>query len=236
MDVDTVAAGGGYGFEQRVLGGAHLGVAAFLPYAWIDISADTAGLGGKRIANSVAGFGDLTVVPVMLAWKTDHGQYDFLLPIYAPTGSHVVGRLGNPGLNYWTFDPTVGAVYSDKASGLNAAVHLGYAINSENRDTQYKSGSVLHADASIQQMLPLGSGYFNVGAEAWYFQQATCDSGAGAVLGCFKGRTAGIGPVLGFIQPLGRQTLLVELKWLPELDTRNRLSGDYLWLKLVCKF
>ena len=73
-------------------------------------------------------------------------------------------------------------------------------------------------------------------AEAWYFQQATCDSGSGATLGCFKGRTAGIGPVLGYIQPMGKETLLVEFRWLPELDTENRLKGDYLWLKMVYKF
>ena len=59
---------------------------------------------------------------------------------------------------------------------------------------------------------------------------------AGATLGCFKGRTSGIGPVLGYIQPIGESKLLVELKWLPELETKNRLNGDYLWLKMVYKF
>jgi len=76
----------------------------------------------------------------------------------------------------------------------------------------------------------------NIGAEAWYFEQLTCDSGAGATLGCFKGRTAGIGPVLGYIQPIGTEKLLFEFKWLPELETQNRLKGDYLWLKMVYTF
>ena len=80
----------------------------------------------------------------------------------------------------------------------------GYAINTENNDTSYKSGNILHVDASVQQIFPLGSGFANIGAEAWYFQQVTCDSGSGATLGCFKGRTAGIGPVLGYIQPIGK--------------------------------
>ena len=172
----------------------------------------------------------------MLAWKSDEWQYDFLMPVYAPTGSYEVGRLGNTGLNYWTFDPIVGAAYSNAKSGLNAAAHVGYAINTENDDTNYKSGNILHLDASIQQILPLGSGFANVGAEAWYFQQVTCDSGSGATLGCFKGRTAGIGPVLGYIQPIGKEKLLFELKWLPELETKNRLNGDYIWLKMVYTF
>ena len=171
-----------------------------------------------------------------MAWKSGDVQYDFLLPIYAPTGSYKVGRLGNTGLNYWTFDPIVGASYNNAKSGFNAAAHLGYAMNTENGDTQYKSGNVLHLDASVQQIFPLGSGLANIGAEAWYFDQLTCDSGAGATLGCFKGRTAGIGPVLGYIQPIGQQRMLFELKWLPELETRKRLNGDYIWFKMVYKF
>ena len=232
---NTIALGGGYGFEQKVLG-AHYGVAAFVPYSWVDISAETAAIGGKRIQNSVSGIGDVTIVPVLMAWKSGDVQYDFLLPIYAPTGSYKVGRLGNTGLNYWTFDPIVGVSYNNAKSGFNAAAHLGYAMNTENGDTQYKSGNVLHLDASVQQIFPLGSGLANIGAEAWYFDQVTCDSGAGATLGCFKGRTAGIGPVLGYIQPIGQQRMIFELKWLPELDTKNRLNGDFIWFKMVYKF
>jgi len=193
-------------------------------------------LGGIRVNSKVSGFGDLTVVPVMLAWKSDDWQYDFLMPVYAPTGSYVLGRLGNPGLNYWTFDPIVGFSYNNAKSGFNAAAHLGYGMNTENNDTHYKSGNYLHLDASVQQIFPLGSGFANVGAEAWHFQQETCDSGSGATLGCFKGRTAGIGPVLGNIQPIGQQKLIFELKWLPELETKNRLNGDYIWFKIVYKF
>ncbi|WP_250645190.1 transporter [Candidatus Thiodictyon syntrophicum] len=53
------------------------------------------------------------------------------------------------------------------------------------------------------------------------------------MLGDFKGRTAGLGPVLGYVLPLGKQNFVTELRWLRELDTRNRLAGDYVWLKLV---
>lgn len=235
-DADTLVLGGGYGFEQTVFGGAHFSMAAFLPYTWLSVSGDSAALRGARIQNRVSGLGDLTVVPVLLGWKSDQWQYDFLMPIYAPTGSYQAGRLGNTGLNYWTFDPIVGVAYSNARSGLNAGAHLGYAINTENNATKYKSGNVLHLDTSIQQIVPLGSGFANIGLEAWYFQQLTCDSGAGAALGCFKGRTAGVGPVLGYILPIGKEKLLLEFKWLPELDTKNRLKGDYLWVKVAYTF
>jgi len=29
---------------------------------------------------------------------------------------------------------------------------------------------------------------------------------------------------------------VAELKWLTEVDTKKRLEGDYLWLKVVYKF
>jgi hypothetical protein len=48
--------------------------------------------------------------------------------------------------------------------------------------------------------------------------------------------TSGLGPVLGYIQPIGAQSLAVEFKWLTELDTKNRLEGDYLWLRMAYKF
>jgi hypothetical protein len=236
--VDTVVLGGGHTFETTVLGGAHYTAALFVPYTWIDLSGDVQlpGFGQVNKQTKVDDFGDMTLVPVMLAWKAADWQYDFLMPVYAPTGSYKLGRLGNPGLNYWTVDPIVGAAYSNAKSGLNAAVHLGFAMNTENGDTNYRSGNVLHLDASVQQIFPLGSGFANVGVEAWYFDQVTCDSGAGASLGCFKGRTSGIGPVLGYILPIGQQKLIFEFKWLAELDTKNRLEGDYVWLKMVYKF
>jgi hypothetical protein len=234
---NTFVLGGGYTFEQTVLGGAHYSFSAFLPYCWLNVSANVqASVGTVRRQSNVSGFGDLTVVPVMLAWKNGDWQIDALLPIFAPTGNYQEGRLGNPGLNYWTFDPMVGVAYSDKQSGFNAMLHGGYAMNTENPDTNNQNGSLLHFDGAIQQILPAGSGFVTLGAEGFYFQQVTCDSGSGAVLGCFKGETAGLGPVLGYIQPLGKQSLAVEVKWLPELDTKNRPNGDYIWLKMVYKF
>jgi hypothetical protein len=235
-DVQTLILGGVYTFEQTVLGGAHYSVAAFQPYLWMDIAANSEALGGIKVQSKVDGFGDLTVVPVMLAWKTGYVQYSFLMPVYAPIGSYKAGRLGNPGLNYWTFDPTAGAAYSNPTTGFNAIAHLGYAMNTENGDTDYRSGSILHLDAAVQQILPVGSGLLTLGVEGFWFEQVTGDSGDGARLGDFEGRTAGIGPVLGYILPLGKEKLLLEAKWLPELDTQNRLEGDYVWLKAVLAF
>jgi hypothetical protein len=236
---NTVALAVGHAFGTKVLGATYTMVAA-LPYTWLDVSANVQARGGntvRRIENSVSGFGDITLIPAMMAWKADNWQFNAMLPIYAPTGSYQEGRLGNPGLNYWTFDPMVGVVYSNAKSGFNALLHMGYAMNTENNATSYKSGDLLHFDGAVQQILPAGPGFLTLGAEGFYFQQMTCDSGSGAVLGCFKGRTAGLGPVLGYVLPLSKtESLVFELKWLAEMDTKNRLDGDYIWFKMVYKF
>jgi hypothetical protein len=226
--------GGLYTFEQKVLG-AHYSAGAFLPYVWMDVSADlNTTLGTVRRKDSASGIGDMTLIPVMLAWKSESWQYNALLPIYAPTGQYEAGRLANPGLNYWTFDPTVGVSYNNEKNGFNAALYAGIGLNTQNNATGYESGSMLHIDGSVQQLLPVGPGFLGVGAEAFYLEQVTGDSGGR--LGDFKGRTMGIGPVLTYILPHGKNTFVAELRWLPETSVKNRLEGDYIWLKVVYQF
>ena len=235
-EVNSVTLGALYTFDRTVLG-AHYTAGVYAPYIWKDVSATlSSGLGTIRREDKVDSFGDITLLPVGLAWKKGDWQFGGLLPIYAPTGSYEVGRLANPGLNYWTFDPTVQLSYGSEKSGFNAALFAGMTFNTENNDTDYQSGSVLHVEASVQQLLPLGPGFIGLGANGFLYEQVTGDSGSGAVLGDFKGRSMGIGPVIDYILPFkSGSSLVVEFRWLPELDTKNRLEGDYLWLKIAYK-
>ena len=233
---DAALLGGLYTFGQTVLG-AHYTVGAYLPYVWITAEADVnTPLGTVRRRDSTSGIGDMTLIPAMLAWKTGFWQFNALLPIFAPTGGYQVGHLANTGLNYWTFDPTIGVSYNNEKIGFNTALHLGITATTKNTDTDYSSGSTLHLDGSVQQLLPVGSGYMGVGAEAFYLQQVTADSGAGASFGDFKGYTVGVGPVVSYVLPLGKETFVTEFRWLPELDVKRRLEGDYFWLKAVYQF
>jgi hypothetical protein len=115
-------------------------------------------------------------------------------------------------------------------------VDAGIGFNTENNTTNYKSGTLMHVDASVQQLLPVGPGFLGIGAEAFYIDQISGDSGGNALLGDFKSRTAGLGPVLTYILPRGKETLVAELRWLHEMNVKNRLEGDYIWLKLVYQF
>jgi hypothetical protein len=89
----------------------------------------------------------------------------------------------------------------------------------------------------VAQHLPLGSfGIIGVGANAFLYNQISGDSGSGARLGSFEGRTAGVGPVVSFIKKIGSSDLAAELKWLPELNVDKRLKGDTVWFKVGLVF
>jgi hypothetical protein len=237
VTADTFAVVLVHSFENKVLGGANFTMAVALPFTSLDISGNVQLPNGGQISrsNSVSGLGDLAILPVMLAWKRESWTYIATLPIYIPTGDYELGRLGNTGLNYWTVDPTVGFLHSSK-KGFNSMLLMGYAMNSENNDTNYKSGSMLHIEGTLEQIIPVGKGFMTLGVEAFYYDQLTGDSGAGATLGDFKGMTSGVGALIGYIKPMGKQNLVLEAKWLTELDTENRVEGDIIWLKAVYKF
>jgi len=189
----------------------------------------------RHVQDKAQGVGDITLIPLMLAWKNKAWQTTASLSVYAPTGDYTAGKLANLGLNYWTVDPTLGVAYSNDETGLNFGIYGGITFNSENTATNYDSGSMFHIESSVQQLLPLGNGSIGLGFDAFYFQQVTADSGTGARRD-FKGRTSGIGPVINYILPDGTDNWVFEAKWLPEITTENRLKGDYFWAKVVYQF
>lgn len=236
VETDAAALGLLYTFDETLLG-AHYTLGTFVPYVFAEVSGSvTTSKGTLSRKESVNGIGDITIIPAMLAWKNGPWQFNALLSVYAPTGDYELGRLANTGMNYWTFDPTVGVAYSNEKTGFNALLFGGITINTENEATNYRSGSVFHLEGSVTQLLPLGKGFVGIGANAFYYQQVTGDSGSGTKLGGFEGMTAGVGPVLNYILPIGKNTLAAEVKWLPELDTKNRLQGDSVWVKAVFQF
>ncbi len=235
---EAVLFGGLYTFEQTVLD-AHYSLGAYLPYVWMSATAEIrTPIGNRQLRqDSANGVGDMMLMPLMMAWKTGFWQINALLPIYAPTGEYKSDHLANLGLNYWTFDPIVGVSYNNDKIGFNAALHGGITANTKNTATDYTSGSILHFEGSIQQLLPAGPGFLGIGAEAFYQQQVTGDRSPGAILGDFKGRTVGVGPAITYVLPHGdKETFVAEFRWLPEIEVKNRLKGDYYWLKLVYQF
>ena len=209
-----------------------------LPYVWVEVSGDvTTGGTPRRVTSQVDAFGDLVMAPAMFNYAVARDFHlDLRCLIYAPTGDYEVGRLANTGKNFWTFGPILGLLYFGQKNGLEASVFAGLDFNTENDDTAYLSGTQLHLDGTLAQHFPVLGGLVGAGVSGLWYQQITGDSGAGATFGDFKGQTAGIGPAISYACKVAGKDLVVELKWLHELDTTRRLEGDYLWLKAVLKF
>ena len=79
-------------------------------------------------------------------------------------------------------------------------------------------------------------GHPGSGLSACYYQQVEGDSGSGATLGDFNGRTIGAGPLVSYTKKIGGHDTVFEFKWLHEFETKNRLEGDILWLRAVFTF
>jgi hypothetical protein len=213
-------------------------VALVIPYVWMDVSGEVVGGSFTRTrSDSADGLGDIMFSPLMVGWTHEALRLQGYLNVYAPTGAYDVGRLANPGKNFWTFEPGVAASWISPTIGLELTGFLGYGMNTRNPATDYQSGDVLHFDGTIAEHLPLGDlGIFGLGANVFVYQQVTGDSGAGATLGGFEGRTVGIGPTLSYIKDFSGLDLVGEAKWLPELEVDNRLKGDFVWFKIGAVF
>ena len=234
-----------YQTPWEVLGGG-LAFGVGVPYVWMEVKGQAQAINpdgtlapAQNVRDTADGIGDMTIIPFMLGWTNvlPDLKVDARLSIYAPTGEYEKGQLANLGKNYWTFEPGIMASWLSSKIGTEATLYVGVDFNTKNDVTDYQSGTTFHLDGTLAQHLPLGKGFIGVGANGFYYQQLSGDSGSGAKLGGFEGMTAGVGPVLSYVCKLGEKTdLLAELKWLPEVSVDNRLKGDYIWFKLVLAF
>ncbi len=231
--INSVVGGALYTFDTPVLGAKYT-AGAYLSWADVKVSGSIeSAVGSISRSQSESGLGDTTLIPLMLAWVDGNWQYNAFLPIHAPTGDYETGRLANPGLNYWSADPTFGIAYSNMESGFNATLFTGLTLNEQNPDTDYRSGRLFHLDGSLQQMVKAGDGFVTMGVNAFWGNQISDDKIQGGILGPFRQKTAGIGPVIGYMLPKGKDNIVVEFRWLPQLDSTNTTEGDYFWLKFV---
>lgn len=208
-----------YVTDVSILGGTWA-MHAFLPFAKVGLT-----LGGA--SDSGSGVGDIIIDPFIVGWHFGEFHVVTGLDIYLPTGSYDKSRMVNIGRNYTTFTPVLGITWLNE-EGYEASAKIMYDINTENAATDYTSGDELHADFIVAKHW----GPLAVGLGGYAYQQVTGDSGAGAVLGDFKGRAFALGPQLSY----GAGNLMVTAKYQDEFEVENRPEGDKFWLNLTLAF
>jgi hypothetical protein len=117
----------------------------------------------------------------------------------------------------------------DPKSGWEFSATGGLTFNFENPSTNYTNGVDSHLDWGIAKFL---NTQLFVGAVGFVYQQLTPDSGQPEILGSFESRTIGVGPQIGYNFDAGGTPITVSLRGYFEVETKNRLQGESVFLAL----
>nr|WP_317893749.1 transporter [uncultured Sphingomonas sp.] len=219
--------------STNVLGGT-LTVGGTLPVGapMIDASAVLTGPRGRQLGvrthDSALMVGD-PIATAMMGWKSGNMHYAVSGMLNVPVGHYRVGRLANIAFHRWAGDVSVAATWLDPKTGWDISGKVGFTFNGHNEDTDYNSGNDFHAELAAEKKL---SSKFSLGAQGYYFQQVSDDTGAGAKLGAYRGRVLAAGGTLAYDTVLGRSPATIRLQVLQEFDAKNRVEGTNFMLSL----
>jgi hypothetical protein len=199
-----------------------------VPFVWVDAAADvTLGPISGGLDDSDSGLFDLTFAPIIASYHFNELEHvSYALYVYAPTGDYEAGKLANPGLNNWTFAPTLGYTKLFMKGGLELSLLSALEFYTQNPDTNYQNGEVFRTDALLMMRTPKGFGF---GAVAGWIEQISSDKSPTLPdeLDGFKGHSLGLGPALTYShKSAGGGTFDVNFRWVFEFDTKNRFEGD----------
>ncbi len=192
-------------------------------------------IGPMGANDELTALGDIVLMPAVVNYNVNPDlNINARLGLYAPTGDYEVGRLANTGKNFWSIEPTIGVMYFGQTNGREASLFFGADFNEENDATNYKSGTQVHLDGTLAQHFPFQNGLAGVGVTAYWYDQVSDDSGAGANLGAFRAKATGVGPALSYVNKEGN--MIGEIKYINDFNNEKRLEGDTIFFKLIAKF
>jgi hypothetical protein len=235
--VDLVLAAPSYTFAQPVLGG-QASAALLVPYGRNKTSVDgtltgNLGLGGPGFtisggsADEITGFGDLAP-QFSLRWNAGLHNYMAYVASNITVGRYDPNRLANLGIGHDAVDAGGGYTYFNPQTGYEFSAVLGFTYNFENTHTQYRNGVDMHLDWGASRFL---TKQLQIGLVGYFYNQLSCDSGAGDRVGCFESRVAGIGPQIGYVVPLSEHYQgYFNLKGYKEFAADHRADGWNVWL------
>jgi hypothetical protein len=229
---DVLVQGLTYTFATPVLGGqAALTVLGAPGNIGVGIDATLTGPRGNTISGSASDnrttFADVFYQGTL---KWNQGVHNEMVYVTGniPSGTYDPNRLANLSFGFTAVDVGAGYTYLDSKTGHEFSVAGGLTYSGMNSALQYQNGIDFHVDWGASQFI---SKTVHIGLAGYYFQQITGDTGAGATLGDFKGRVAGIGPQIGFILPLSKDYQgYLNVKAYKDLVAQNRPEGYTAWV------
>jgi hypothetical protein len=224
-----------YVFATPVLGGqAAVSLAAIYGNSSADINGTLSGTLGPiafsrsfEVSDSRDGFGDL-FPQFILRWNAGVNNWMTYVTGDIPVGAYDSARLANLGLGHGAIDAGAGYTYFDRRTGYEFSTVAGFTYNLINPSTDYQNGVDFHIDWGASKFL---TEQWQIGVVGYFFNQISCDSGAGDKVGCFETRVAGIGPQIGYIFPINEHYQgYINLKGFGEFAAEHRADGWNTWL------
>ena len=190
-------------------------------------------IGGLANSQDEFALGDIGFIPASYYSSSGNFHYNIYGLIIAPTGEYSAGSAVNIGRNYWSADLVAALTWFNPERGTEFSVVPGIMFNSENKDTNYKTGTEFHMDFMFNQFV---SEELALGIHGYAYTQLTGDSGSGALLGDFKGEAVGLGPAISWIPKSAGGSVALSASWVHDVHSENRLSGDYATLSFSIQF
>ena len=227
----------GYTFATPLLGG-QAAVVLGIPYGRIQSSVSATitgnlGLGGpgfsigRGLTEAVTGIGDL-VPEALLRWNFGVNNFMTYITGNLTTGLYDPTRIANLGIGHNAIDAGGAYTYFDQKTGREFSATLGFTYNFENEHTQYQNGVDMHLDWGASQFL---TKQIQIGLVGYWYNQLSCDSGAGDRVACFILRVACVGPQFGYVFPISKEWQgYINIKGYKEFAAQNRLDGWNAWL------
>lgn len=211
--------------------GANWAVGLRIPFPDMDLKAIAVTPSfSHEVSDHNTGLGDIVFSPLILGWHSGNFHWIVSGPtVYLPSGAYSLSNMVNTGKNRWGIQGDVNFTWLDKERGHEISFATGYTTNLENSATNYRSGDEFHLDYALAQHFPCG---LAAGLGGFYLQQVTPDSGSGALLGSFEGRTVALGPLISYAFKLADHPFTATFKYYRELETENRFEGNWFWFNV----
>lgn len=223
--------------DIKIFGGRY-GFAINLPYIInADVSGSIAGGGYSAFGSeSMSDMADIAVLPFMLAWDRGKSHIMFEPIVYIPTAKYDPNKSLNPGRNYWAFDFNGAYTWMDPESLQELSLVSGIIVNTENPETDYRSGAEFHFDFTAVQYV--AQGQIGLGLAGYYYQQL--DGDHGTITGPIdpsniKGMGVGVGPTALYNGHIGASKFSVIGKALFDINTTDRFEGNLYMLSVAFK-
>ncbi len=209
-----------------------------LPYIAADVDAEAVlGRASGRASDSASNLFDLYFAPIIASYHVSEMEHwSFALYIYAPTAEYEVGKLANPGMNNWTFTPSIGYTKLFSGGTLEFSALAGLQFYTENKATNYQNGEVLTLDLHLMKRFP---NHWGIGLVGGWIEQVSDDEAAVVteIQDGFKGRSLGVGPAIAYSHKTASGSQLdFNLRWVHEFEVRNRFEGDAIQATLSMNF